>query len=796
MADAVSPANSPLLMFAGGQNNGASSGVLKSIDGGRHWTIASAGMFVTKVEALHIVDYDGASQHLLCAVPGGVYESFDQAGSWSLVPGSDKFGTCNTFKNGTIGGVAHVLAGCSAGIANVPKAGGEWQIIPPGGLSRGYFSVSDSNPQNSIVGICMRILWIGTIVNRTAADWVQYPTRPCTMLALDPNDGTHFIYTQPPLIWRCSLSSNLTQSCDNLGGNGGVFHAGIDRQGWFYTAGMGGAFGSMDRGHTWQRYVSFRTQRRTNRTVMRNTHDYQRVALDFGGGVAFPSDQGLFVKPPGNGTTFIVANGNVSNNIAMAAAVSVGEGVNQRYIVTTAWDWGPLASWDSGAHWPSWQTKEDGYSAGCIGEGGGAYGMGASNRTLIMHHHNVLYSSAGGKQNKRFVTPHGSGVFGPSYARKPGSRTEPSGAVFAPLFMPPLPWDELPDKVVGCQGDDLGEHTNYSCLAHVDIGVAYGWYKGVDYAVWRGDDDRHCHMCRLGGNASTWNFTEAKGAFSYALKVKESEEDRARFLRRFDLDRDGRIDAHDLQEGMARSPKDEDDDDDDDDDDDEDEDDVDDDEDPLAPGSGEGGVTLTYVLKNFNFGDPDSGVKNWTYTPLPPHLQGKVTGFQTSPTDGGKVLYGIASRLDLKNGIPCSEDNGDTWTSCWAGKAGLTGSIRDLVIKDESTIIVCRGGDVPVRTQDGGETWHAMQSLVGIAPFIHSLAYSWTGKTLALAGAGGVQSAHHPHAMYIWRSVDDGDTWTDETADLVTAGAGISQWYETKLYLSSAGQGILAKEFE
>ena len=228
MADAVSPPNNPLLMFAGGQNNGASSGVVKSVDGGKHWTVASAGIFTTKIEGLHIVDYDGESKHILCAVPGGIYESFDQAASWTLLPGSKAFGTCNTFKNGTINGVAHVLAGCSAGIANVPKAGGTWQVIPPGGMQRGYFSVSDSNLRNSIVGSCVAgTPWIGNILNRTAANWTHFPGRACTMLALDPNNGSKFIYTQPPLIWRCVLSPNLTKSCVNLGGNGGSFHAGM-----------------------------------------------------------------------------------------------------------------------------------------------------------------------------------------------------------------------------------------------------------------------------------------------------------------------------------------------------------------------------------------------------------------------------------------------------------------------------------------------------------------------------------------------------------------------------------------
>ena len=40
------------------------------------------------------------------------------------------------------------------------------------------------------------------------------------------------------------------------------------------------------------------------------------------------------------------------------------------------------------------------------------------------------------------------------------------------------------------------------------------------------------------------------------------------------------------------------------------------------------------------------------------------------------------------------------------------------------------------------------------------------------------------------------DTWTDETADVVTMGAGISQWYDKDLYLSSGGQGIMKKRFE
>ena len=139
---------------------------------------------------------------------------------------------------------------------------------------------------------------------------------------------------------------------------------------------------------------------------------------------------------------------------------------DKRYLVTTAWDWAPLASWDSGKHWPSWQDPLDGGSAGCIGEGGGAYAMGATNHTLVMHRHNIMYSSMGGKNLSRFVVPHGATVYGPTYATKLGSRYQPNGAVYAPLFMGAMPWNLVPDRrIASCEGAemhaDLGVMTNF-----------------------------------------------------------------------------------------------------------------------------------------------------------------------------------------------------------------------------------------------------------------------------------------------------------------------------------------------
>ena len=123
LADAASPRNHPNVIYTGGQNNGASSGLLKSTDMGVTWQVASHGMFVTRVDSVGIVDLDGAGAHVLCAVPGGVYETLDGAASWSLVNGSSRFGSCNTITRGHIGGRPHMLLSCSVGVVNVEIVG-------------------------------------------------------------------------------------------------------------------------------------------------------------------------------------------------------------------------------------------------------------------------------------------------------------------------------------------------------------------------------------------------------------------------------------------------------------------------------------------------------------------------------------------------------------------------------------------------------------------------------------------------------------------------------------------------
>jgi len=806
LADAVSPAGNPNVIYTGGQNNGASSGVLKSTDMGKHWVVASNGIFDTRIKSLGVVD--DAGDHVFVGVPGAIYETTDGAASWHLVNASTYFGTCYTFKNGSIGGKPYIFASCDVGIANVPVGGGEWSVIPPGGWGHaGYLTVSDSRGANAVLGGCLGgHVFVGDVINTTAANWTSFPDRPCTMLALNPNDANHFIYTKPPLTYQ-SMDGGQTYESLN---HSNIFHCGIDRKGNLYTAAMGGAFVSRDCGPgpnmkrpcSWQAYFDDRVQRRTNNSMVRVAHDYQRISLDFGGTVSFSSDQGLFIVPPtGTALELIKANGNLSNNIALKAAISEGDGPGKNYIVTSVWDWAPLASWDEGGHWPSWQTPADGPSGSCIGEGGGAYGMGRSNHMLLMHHHNILASSYGGKNLTRFVVPHGATVFGPTYSMKAGSRTEPDGAVYAPLFMGGMPWDQLDGKVLACDSTDLGKMTNYTCLATVDIGTTYGWYPKVDYAVWRGDQDGHCHVCTVAGNSSFWNYTAAPGAFSY-VKLAAADAETERMLARFDADGDGRIDEADMHASMLPRDKPGNDDADDDgrdcDNDEEciDRDGGDDDDDDrgilvgstltMASDHARGRATGNngWIIKNFNYG---SGM-NWTWTPLPAHLAG-TQAFVTDPTNS-TTLYSIAA-----NCLGRSYDQGDTWEPCWEAD-GLEGPYGGLVIKNSTCMLAIRNGAVPLRTFDAGATWHPLTSAAPVAAMSHGALYSWSGETLILLGSGGPQSAWHPHAGYIWKSADDGNTWTDESADLVTMAVGAAQWYENRFYINTMGQGILYKELE
>lgn len=175
---------SPKLIYTGGQNNGASSGVLKSTDGGDTWAIKSNGLWDTKIRSIGCASDD--CQHVYVGAGSSIYETFDGADTWTLVNASSKTGGCYQFKNGTIAGKKYIFASCDGGIANVPagnEPGGEWNVVGPGGWGRGgYLSLSEGVPGTSVLGGCLGgHVFVGTVVNTTHTDWNQTnASRPVT----------------------------------------------------------------------------------------------------------------------------------------------------------------------------------------------------------------------------------------------------------------------------------------------------------------------------------------------------------------------------------------------------------------------------------------------------------------------------------------------------------------------------------------------------------------------------------------------------------------------------------------
>ena len=102
-------------------------------------------------------------------------------------------------------------------------------------------------------------------------------------------------------------------------------------------------------------------------------------------------------------------------------------------------------------------------------------------------------------------------------------------------------------------------------------------------------------------------------------------------------------------------------------------------------------------------------------------------------------------------------------------------------------MLVTRRGNVPLRTKDGGRSWHPLPSVQPLERCSPHALYSWSGKTLALSCVIG--------RTVVWISTDDGDTWVDESGDYTATSGGIAQWYDNTLYVSSLGQGISAKTF-
>lgn len=128
LATAASLAAVPGLIYAGGQNNGASSGVLKTVDGGIHWSRQSKGLWDTRVLTLWIHPDDPNGGHVFAGTHTGIYESKDFAESWQLANETANWGNVQWFKQAVIDGKDYIIANANANLLTRPLDGASpWQ---------------------------------------------------------------------------------------------------------------------------------------------------------------------------------------------------------------------------------------------------------------------------------------------------------------------------------------------------------------------------------------------------------------------------------------------------------------------------------------------------------------------------------------------------------------------------------------------------------------------------------------------------------------------------------------------
>lgn len=174
-----------------------------------------------------------------------------------------------------------------------------------------------------------------------------------------------------------------------------------------------------------------------------------------------------------------------------------------------------------------------------------------------------------------------------------------------------------------------------------------------------------------------------------------------------------------------------------------------------------------FVLRSASFGS------NWTWTQFPAQLS-SVGTIAVNPVDAS-TIYAISPA-----GISPSTDKGHTWGTFLKAE-GLTAGVSALVIKDSTTMIALRQGDVPLRTVDGGKSWaaltHWLVKKFSTSGYSRSASFSWSGKTLVIYGRDEGAPNRGEYAGYVLKSQDDGTTFTDETGDIVTSSIGSGTWY-------------------
>ena len=212
LAAAASPAANPNIIYAGGHNNGVSSGILKSVDGGSHWTKNSSGIWDTRINGVFIHPSDPTGNHVLAATGTGIYETRDGAASWELMNGTEGFGAIS-FAETTIGGKQYISANHGSSISSIPVSGGLWQTATaPGNTGIAQLSSVTTTGKTEVVMCINGGVRYGAFDTPTHMEWTD-PLNYTENLYVDWSDTAQYRHEGYADFWDSCPPNGSPKDC-------------------------------------------------------------------------------------------------------------------------------------------------------------------------------------------------------------------------------------------------------------------------------------------------------------------------------------------------------------------------------------------------------------------------------------------------------------------------------------------------------------------------------------------------------------------------------------------------------
>eukprot|EP00947_MAST-08B_sp_MAST-8B-sp1_P001533 g1533.t1 len=821
LAGASSLKTAPDTIYAGGQNNGVSSGIIKTTDGGKHWERKSNGIWDTRILGVWVHPDDPTGNHVFTGTHSGIYETTDGAESWKLREETAAWGNVMSFREGFIQGKPYILANCgNGGIATMPRAGGTWQYIKaPGGIApNAHLSVVVNPDKSTEVVTCIggwgggqlyyasvdsptNATWTGPLSSQSEIydEWALFPGQSmmwgkCTT-PTQCQDGIHPLGQFPDLA-GCQAAVNASAKAGQFKVASYTYQHNQSSLGAF--AGYCYAMSTFEWTPKPQPGVD---SGRAPGTFPGAAYDCANAAVD-------PKDRNHFLfskageyraweSTDGGKTAHEFTNHDTGVYFVM---------IDQQGWYYTATQAGAFVSMNGGANWSAYHVfmqRADGSVMDRVPHdyqniepdfrGGPGVAFPSDQGLHIVDGDKLNLTSAVGDMANCMIL---SALISPSADGK--SRN---------LVCNIWDWDVVMSRDDGATwtGWNSTEKSPGSCGeggGGQGMGASGKLLMFHRTSWWFSEDGGHNFVeGHLPGTAGSFDYVRQSGsrtepagtvfaimdapAPSATMSATGSSSSTASSTGNYAVDNDGDDDDDEEDEDNDDHHDDDDDDEDDDEDDDDDRREKKDAAAALAafkPGllAPSVGGNVKYLMTSDSFGS------NWTWTPFPADLQ--AGGLTVDPTSANS-LFAVTDSC-----LAHSTDSGKTWSAC-STATGLTGRFSKLLVKSSSVMFMLRGGAVPLRTTDGGKSWQELSAAAPLFKYGATLdgSLSWTGKTLVLTGNDPSAIGRKEYGTYVWKSGDDGNTFTDETGDLVTISPGSGVWFENDFYFVTRGEGLTVK---